>query len=361
VTTAIIPGVPANGDQSELREAVRREGHNYIDRLGWAVFLQQSGSDGVIRSLRMCDACRSTYHDRETCHHPACHGFYAATTDHDVFDRLWHEHPEGNRLAVRTGQASGIFVVDFDLKHDAPTAHDHWSEIIGTPGAGSTSSTNSTNSTSGWSFPTTLCQTTKSGGFHLVYRLPTPDTIIRSRNAVTLPGVDIKAEGGLFVVDPSPGYNWRERILPAKAGENVITWANTASTHRNSRKTARASELVKRARRPLTTRLSPDGETIARMSTLGGVSVGERDQYVNMVVWLLRTHGHEWDDALEILHDEWAHMEHPDGDEFRWEWCLYKLERVWRDVQPDPVVARGVAWVKTTRRRMIVTHPGRRT
>lgn len=324
---------------------MRREGHNYVDRLGWAVFLQQRGPDGVIRSLRMCDVCRTTPHDRERCEHPACHGFYAATTDHDAFERLWREHPEGDVLAVRTGQASGVFVVDFDLKHNGPAAHDDWSALTGLE----------------WSFPRTLRQRTKSGGFHLVYRLPTPDTLIKSRNAITLPGVDVKAEGGLFVVDPTPGYEWHERVLPTDAGADVVRWAATAPTHRSSRGVARTSKLMERTRRPLTTRLTPNGETIARMSTFGSVPIGERDAYINTVVWLLRTHGHAWSDAVEILRDEWTHMEHPDGDEFRWEWCLYKLERVWRDVKPDPVIARGVAWVNATRSRNIVSHPGRRT
>ena len=52
-------------------------------------------------------------HNPETCEHLTCHGFYAATTDPvriaDMFDAI----PDG-LLAIRTGTASGLVVVDVD-------------------------------------------------------------------------------------------------------------------------------------------------------------------------------------------------------------------------------------------------------
>lgn len=327
----IVPGP----DREAVRAAVREAGHRYIERLGWAVFLQQRGPDGVIRSLRMCDACRTTWHDRASCPHPECHGLYAATTDHDAFDRLWREHPEGDVLAVRTGRASGIFVVDFDLKHDAPAAYDAWGEATGHE----------------WTFPATLRQRTKSGGFHLVYRLPETGgddggpPVVRSRNAVTLRGVDVKAEGGLFVVDPTPGYEWVERRLPAEPGDDVLRWALDAPVHRSAKRAARTSSpLVGRLGRSAGGR-SPGGVDL-RSASLVGCPAGERDWYVNAVCFALRVADTPWDEAVEILRDEWSHLEHPAGDEFRWEWCLYKLERVWRDVAPDPGVAAGTRWAR---------------
>lgn len=323
MTTSIIPGASRRGD----RDAVRDAGHRYIDRLGWAVFLERRGSDGVIRSLRMCDECRSTPHSRDECAHPACHGFYAGTTDHDTFDRLWYEHPEGNVLAVRTGQASGIFVVDFDLKHDAPAAHDNWSEATGHD----------------WAFPMTLRQTTKSGGFHLVYSLP-PGETVRSRNAVTLRGVDVKGEGGLFVVDPTPGYEWHERVLPTEPSAEVLRWAASAPVHRTAQRVRTTSHLTTKLAR-VTTGISPSGVTL-RDASLGGCPAGERDWYVNAVAFALRIADTPWAEALDIMRDELEHMENPEGDEFRWEWCLYKLNRVYRDVQPDRVVSAGARWVR---------------
>lgn len=323
--------IPEAGDRRALREAVRAAGHRYIDALGWAVFLEKRGTDRIY-SLKMCDECANTYHDRATCPHPACHGLYAATTDHDAFERLWEQRPEGDVLAVRTGAASGIFVVDFDLKHEAPQAHDRWAEATGCD----------------WYFDRTLRQTTKSGGFHLVYRYPRDGEGIRSRNSVTLRGVDIKGDGGLFRVDPTPGYSWLERVLPSVASDEVVDWARNAPVHRSAESRRARSRLVSRIR-------SGSGGTSTsgismKEASLAGCPVGDRDWYVNAVAFMLRKEDVPWTEAVEIMRDEFDRLEKPEGDEWRWEWCMYKLTRAWRDVVPDRTVATGTRWARSANR-----------
>lgn len=330
------------------RETVRTAGHLYIDKLRWAVFLQSRGTDDVIRSLRMCDACRNAWHNRERCSHPACHGLYAATTNHEEFDQLWTQRQEGNVLAVRTGRASGIFIVDFDLKHDAPAAHDNWGEATGLP----------------WSFPLTLRQTTKSGGFHLVYRLPTPETVIRSRNAVTLRGVDIKADGGLFVVDPTPGYSWHSRVLPTVAPPEVVEWATSAPVHRSAVSPRRTfSRLIAQCaqyrRNFVLTARSHDSGITLQEATLAGCPVGERDWFINSAAYSLRICGTSWENAVSILREEWSCLEQPPGDVFEWEWCLYKLQRIWRDVLPDHSVVAGTRWLRAAQSQCNDTRHGK--
>jgi len=316
------------GEVYPAGDVIRAAGHRYIAERGWAVFPERTGPDGVRRSLPMCPACRATPHRPDACPHTTCHGLYAGTRDPDAWDRTCDAFPDADVLAVRTGRASGIFVVDFDVKHGGPEAHDAWEEVTGLP----------------WSFPNTLRQRTRSGGFHLVYALPN-GTDVRSRNAVTRRGVDVKAEGGLVIVPPSPGYEWLNDLAPRPPSPEVTEWARTAPVFRSG--TRRRLGVVTAQR--VGSRVGTDaGTRLVRLVT-DVVPVGSRDEFVNNVAFLLRKAGLAWDDAREVMREQHALLEHPEGDEFRWEWCEYKLRKVWRDVKPDPVAAAGRSWYDRAR------------
>jgi hypothetical protein len=151
--------------QALLRNAVRYAGH------GWPVFLLGQTK----RPLANCDACKvaGDAHDPGACECLTCHGFYAATTDPDRITAMLAARPMAT-LAIRTGQVSGLCVVDIDPRNGG---------IIDRA-----------------LMTATATVSTGGGGWHLYYRHP--GTPIGAK----LPdrsGVDIKADGGYVVAPPS--------------------------------------------------------------------------------------------------------------------------------------------------------------
>ncbi|MCA0437820.1 MAG: bifunctional DNA primase/polymerase [Actinobacteria bacterium] len=111
------------------------------------------------------------------------HGFHDATTDPGRVVAWWREHPTAN-LAVPTGAASGLVVVDVDVHGlvDGYRAFER-AERAGL--------------VSGWQ----LVVATPSGGMHAYYRAP-PDRVQRSWQAARS-GIDFRGDGGYIVVPPS--------------------------------------------------------------------------------------------------------------------------------------------------------------
>lgn len=153
--------------------------------LGWQVFVLAADSSGGKVPSANCARCNpksSAYepHDMATCPCLLCHGFYAATTDLDRIGDMLRTLPTGF-LAVRTGRASGVFVLDVESKDrgDLPTGLDivdDWENL------------------NGWPLPPTLTARSVSGGLHLYFRLPAEVTVcgtVVERNAV-----EVKGEGG---------------------------------------------------------------------------------------------------------------------------------------------------------------------
>ncbi len=86
---------------------------------GWPVFLLGRNK----RPVANCAACRDAGpgHDPAGCGHLTCHGFYAATLDPGRYAAMAELVPDG-MLAIRTGAASGLVVVDIDPAHDGTIA-----------------------------------------------------------------------------------------------------------------------------------------------------------------------------------------------------------------------------------------------
>jgi hypothetical protein len=128
------------------------------------------------RPVANCPACRTAGpgHDREMCPCLTCHGFYAATTVPDRIRAMFEAIPDG-LLALRTGTASGLLVVDIDPRHGGAV-----DRALMAP---------------------TATVATGGGGWHLHYRHPGRPVL--SRPLPGHPGVDIKADGGYVVAPPS--------------------------------------------------------------------------------------------------------------------------------------------------------------
>lgn len=115
---------------------------------------------------------------------PICkHGFKDATTEPKKIERWWRRWPNA-RIGMATGPASGISVVDLDAK-DGKNGFAHVPD---------------------WETRSQVIARTPHGGAHLYFQ-HVPG--LKSSVERLAPGVDIRAEGGLVAVPPSPGYTWK--------------------------------------------------------------------------------------------------------------------------------------------------------
>ena len=74
----------------------------------------------------------------------------------------------------------------------------------------------------GWKLPDTLCQTTPSGGYHMIYR--TNEEIHPSVNPTL--AVDVRGWHSYIVCDPTPGYCFEDDSEPAQANDAVMAFLN---------------------------------------------------------------------------------------------------------------------------------------
>lgn len=235
--------------------------------------------------------------------HPVpARGFLEATTDRDQVRRWWRTDRVRGEGAWNVGlrTTSRLVVLDADVKAEGLDTLEHFEEW-----------------TNGLSLPETTRVRTGSGGLHLIYH--TAGTArITSRNRI-LPGLDIKAEGGYVVTVPSlhesgelyrfenPGYPAAE--LPP----DVTAWLLTQRGHP----------------------AGAGGSSSHTYDPAAGGRAGQRDEHVNRRAFELRKAGLPYEDAVRVMRDEWLKLEQPEGDEFTWETVLYKLKRVWDQVEVD--------------------------
>jgi Bifunctional DNA primase/polymerase, N-terminal len=170
-------------DDSIVRAALAYAAH------GWAVFPVHGSVAGG------CDC------GAPDCSSPGKHpltrrGLKDATTDTGVVAGWWKRWPAAN-LALATGSASGVVVIDVDL----PQGDHSLAKLL----------------EAGYELPDTLTVRTGSGGLHLYYAEPEVslgNSAGRLPGAeLQLPGVDLRGEGGYVVAPPSlhvsgSSYQW---------------------------------------------------------------------------------------------------------------------------------------------------------
>lgn len=119
-----------------------------------------------------------------------------ATTDTDTIAAWWHDHP-GHGVGIVTGRASGLFVIDIDIKDGQPGLAT-WAELT---------------DTYNWNEPVYTVRT-GTGGLHLYFAWPEDGTEIRNSAGNTLgPGIDVRGEGGFVVAPPTIHPNGRPYTL----------------------------------------------------------------------------------------------------------------------------------------------------
>jgi hypothetical protein len=152
-------------------------------RQGWPVFVLGRSKRPVANCARCRVALQAGGHDRDGCACLTCHGFYAATTDPARLAAMWRKVP-GGLLAIRTGTAAGLLVVDIDPRNGGLP-----DRALMTP---------------------TATVATGGGGWHLYYRHPGHPLLPALPERA---GVDVKADGGYAVAPPSihtgTGHSYR--------------------------------------------------------------------------------------------------------------------------------------------------------
>jgi len=123
------------------------------------------------------------------------HGFKEAVSDPEAARDLFRR-PGAEMIGVPTGAASGIIVIDLDVKDGGAglewlAANEH-------------------------RLPRTRRHRTQSGGLHLLFRQPA-DRRIRNSASKIAPNVDVRGDGGYVIFPPSPGYSIADDAMPAEA------------------------------------------------------------------------------------------------------------------------------------------------
>lgn len=127
-------------------------------------------------------------------------GFKAATRDTATI-AVQFSRSAATMIGVPTGIASGLLAIDVDIKEGKDGRR--WLEA------------------NKGDLPETRTHATRSGGLHLIFRMP-PNVEIRNSAGRLAPGVDVRGEGGYIIVPPSPGYTEADPTDPAPMPEWLI-------------------------------------------------------------------------------------------------------------------------------------------
>jgi hypothetical protein len=117
-------------------------------------------------------------------------GFHDATTDPDKITRLF-SHPSAALIGLRTGETSGVSVLDVDIKH--PEACAWWRKYVRY-------------------LPVTRTYRTRSGGLHMYFRHAAG---VVNSEARPVKGVDVRGEGGYVIFWFAVGFECLDHSPPA--------------------------------------------------------------------------------------------------------------------------------------------------
>ena len=140
---------------------------------GWHVFPLHSVRNGLC-------SCGKPSCENPAKHPRTEHGLLDATIDVDTIAKWWSTWPDAN-IGIRTGQISGVVVLDLDAKNGGLES---WNELQDIHGR----------------VETLTCRT-GGGGLHLYFEAPADE--LKSTGSQIAPGIDTRAEGGYVVAPPS--------------------------------------------------------------------------------------------------------------------------------------------------------------
>ncbi len=129
------------------------------------------------------------------------HGSKDATTDQEYLHALWTLRPSAN-IGLATGEVSGVIVLDIDPRNGGYFSLKELQQRYG-------------------DLPQTRTSRTAHGGLHKFFAYPQDGNIYPNTvRLATLPGLDIRGEGGYVVLPPSTLYN-RLRYKWAEPEHNI--------------------------------------------------------------------------------------------------------------------------------------------
>lgn len=178
---------------SHLPEALK------LASLGWCTFAL--GPTG--HPYPNCKLCRETCQvasDYDTCDHLVCHATYAGTTDPARLEAMWGHFPH-SLIGIRTGAASGIVVLDFDLHSTGKNGQETFRKLA-----------------QNGTLRRTVSAETGGGGRHMYFAHPGMPVPNDNRGKLG-PGADVKGEGGFVIAPPSAKrgklpYCWVQGLDP---------------------------------------------------------------------------------------------------------------------------------------------------
>lgn len=181
-------------------------------RRGWPVFPCHSPiARRVACTCGMPDCASPGKHPRVR------NGLHAATTDEAQVRRWWNRWPTAN-VGIRTGEASGLVVVDVDPAH------------------GGTDSLQRLVDAHGRFFDDTRTVRTGGGGWHFYFRHP--GELVRNDTGRRLgPGIDVRGHGGYVLAPPSAHSSGNRYELDATRREVIALpdWMVHRLTHEPDR------------------------------------------------------------------------------------------------------------------------------
>lgn len=273
--------------------------------MGWRLFVVHGGKAPLGNCPRCQPGVGCPGQDRCVCGGISCHGFWAATDNLDHLRALlWRTG--GGALALRTGTASGVFVVDAEGDDKDGSGFtglevvddiEHW--------------------TDGISLPRTLRALTSGGGVHLYYRMPLDG--LSGRNRV-LPNVDVKADGGYVVLPPAEGrrwLNWGDRL--EEPGDALTAWLSPRLPGAGASGTGKGAGILSSFR------------------TAAVIPSGFRYEFTRDLVYHLRRSGTDYAEALRLCRAYWERYAQPPAAKWAMPWgkVVYELDRAWARVEPE--------------------------
>jgi hypothetical protein len=202
----------------------------YVEQLGWQVV----PTAGIVAGHCGCLLGAACYKHRGK--HPLNPGGTSRPgTDRRTVRYWWNQWPWAGVGAV-TGQRSGLFIVDVDVKDGAPGP-----------------ATIDRLKADGVDLTATLAATTGSGGRHYLFALPEglslPSTQGQIPGIGDTPGVDLRGEGTMAVLPPSPHLSGRRYGFDPATGPLALPPAALITAVEGHRADAEAAKTAARQHR----------------------------------------------------------------------------------------------------------------
>ena len=277
---------------------------NYV-RNGWSllpIWWVEEGKCACADGLR----CKSP--GKHPIGHMAPSGFNSASKDPDTI-RQWVTASPNMNLAIATGAASNIVVLDLDLREVEGEDVDGEFELRAWLAA------------RGVDLPDTLTSSTGGGGKHVILSLPATSGVrpVISSRANWLPGVDIRGDGGYIVAPPSQHISGEFYRWDSSRGVSAITQELLTALSTKQRTSA------------LTGKPMPslgDGDSIDVQKLMReGLRMGGRDDGFVRLVGVLRARGDSLETAQAIITEVWKNTDQKESDYFPLATAMEKVQR----------------------------------